>query len=167
MNCKKVTSRESRNRGQSWGWERPGEKPRVSERPAPEALPACAIVRRRRRGTLADERPPPKRPLFEEPLPNMGNQEGGRERQKQRRGHCQGCWLVNRCSFKKPSAGRRNRENSRTFLSHIFPFIPFSLSLSNSLSSSYCWSTVAPVPHLSNFELRKEFEALLSYLCLK
>ena len=80
------TSRESRNLGQSWGWERPGEKPRVSERPAPEAaLPAIASIRRSR-GTLAD-----KRHLFEErlpsseTLPNMGNHEGEREAEAEER----------------------------------------------------------------------------------
>ena len=72
----------SRNRGQSCGWSRPGEKPRVRERPdAPEALPAMAISSRsrRRRGTL--ERPPPRPPVEERSpltgfLPNIGNQEG-------------------------------------------------------------------------------------------
>ena len=77
------TSRESRNLGQSWGWEMPGEKPRVSERLAPEAaLPAIASIRRSR-GTLADQRP-----LFEERQPwsetllDIGNHEGERGRSR-------------------------------------------------------------------------------------
>ena len=79
-----MTSRESRNRGQSGGWERPGEKPRVSERPAPEVFPAIAISSRRR---SRDERPL-SRSRVEERLPlsetlnNIGNQEGEGDRSK-------------------------------------------------------------------------------------
>ena len=48
-----LTSRESRNLGQSWGWGKPAEKPRVRERPPAEALPAISITRRRKRALPA------------------------------------------------------------------------------------------------------------------
>ena len=47
-----LTSRESRNLGQSWGWGKPAEKPRVRERPPAEALSAIMAITRRRKRAL-------------------------------------------------------------------------------------------------------------------